>query len=38
MYLLQEQLNVLTLMSVYRNSPITTEEVLDELAKKKKKT
>jgi len=36
MYLLQERLNDLTLMAVYRNISITAEEVLDELAKKKK--
>lgn len=37
MYLLQERLNGLTLMAVYRNISITAEEVLDELAKKKRK-
>jgi len=37
MYLLQERLSGLTLMAVYRNISITAEEVLDKLAKKKKK-
>ncbi|KAL4126233.1 hypothetical protein QTP88_010459 [Uroleucon formosanum] len=33
----EERLNGLTLMAVYRNISITAEEVLDELAKKKRK-
>lgn len=37
MYSLQKWPNGLTLIAVYKNSPITAEEVLDELVKKKRK-
>lgn len=33
----KDRLNGLTHMAVYRNTPITAEEILDELAKKKRK-